>query len=38
VQIPFAPALSGFRFFAAVITINLNQISVISDTIGVTIR
>jgi len=38
VQIPLAPALSGFRFFAAVITINLNQISVISDTIGVTIR
>jgi len=38
VQIPNAPALSGFRFYAAAITVNLNQLSVISDPIGVTIR
>ena len=37
-QIPNIPTLSGFRFFAAAVTVNMNQISVISDTLGVTIR
>ena len=37
-QIPKLPQLSGFRFFAAAVTINQNQISVISDTLGVTIQ
>ncbi len=37
-KIPNIPQLSGFRFFAAAVTINQNQISVISDTLGVTIQ
>jgi hypothetical protein len=36
-SIPNIGALSGLRFYAAAITINQNQISVISDTIVVTI-
>ena len=37
-QIPNVPQLSGFRFYAAAVTVNQNQISVISDTVGVTIQ
>ena len=37
-RIPNLPQLSGLRFFAAAVTINQNQISVISDTLGVTIH
>ncbi|MBN2492116.1 MAG: hypothetical protein JXQ29_14815 [Planctomycetes bacterium] len=37
-SIPSVGALSGLRFFAAVVTIQQNQISVISDPLGVTIQ
>jgi len=38
IQIPNIPQLSGLRFFAAAVTLNNNRISVISDTLGVTIQ